>query len=200
MQLFNIFIVIQFQSIEFFLGKKVTHFVTDKPIDRDGNLLNVNNHYLSSTSLLIQPAKTPSPAQKSTASLHTFNDLNNSDERAACSRPKSRADAMVQRARTTTQPVSPIENKSVQCASTQSFSPNPMQLALNWGTPIWNTEYTLKFLEKVTFALKLENQQPRTTSSTKSSTNHHHNHHKTANVKQLNGEYIKIESIQKVRL
>lgn len=178
------------------MGKKVTHFVTDKPIDRDGNLLNVSNHYLSPSPLLIHHAKTPSPAPKS-ASLNAFNDLNTSDEKAACSRPKSRADAMVQRARTTTQPISPLESRSVQCASSQSLSTNPMQLALNWGTPIWNTEYTLKFLEKVSVALKLEHQQPRTTSSTKSSTHHHH-HHKTANVKQLNGEYIKIESTQKV--
>lgn len=101
---------------------------------------------------------------------------------------------MVQRARTTTQPISPIESKSVQCAAQQTILPNPMQLAQNWGTPIWNTEYTLKFLEKVSLALKLDN-QTRTTSSTKSS---HHHHHKTANVKHLNGEYIKIESTQKV--
>lgn len=182
------------QSIEFFLAKKVTHFVTDKPIDRDGNLLNVSNHFSSPSSLLIHPAKTPSPAQPKPSSLQLFNEINNSDDKAACSRPKSRADAMVQRARTTTQPVSPLENKSVQCATSQTLSPNPMQLAQHWGTPIWNTEYTLKFLDKVTNALKLEN-QPRTTSSTKPS---HHHHHKTANVKHLNGDYIKFESTQKV--
>lgn len=186
---------IWFQSIEFFLAKTVTHFVTDKPIDRDGNLLNVSAHYLSPSPLLIASAKTPSPAPKQPSSIHSVHDLNTSDDKqAACSRPRSRADAMVQRARTTTQPISPIESKSVQCAAQQTILPNPMQLAQNWGTPIWNTEYTLKFLEKVSLALKLDN-QTRTTSSTKSS---HHHHHKTANVKHLNGEYIKIESTQKV--
>lgn len=186
------------------MAKTVTHFVTDKPIDRDGNLLNVSNLYLSPSSLLISQqhqhsAKTPSPAPRP-SHVH---DLNNSDEkRAANSRPKSRADAMVQRARTTTQPVSPLESKSVQCAATQS--PNPVQLAQNWGKTIWNTEYTLKFLEKVTHELKLESQarttKTTTTSSTKSSHHHHHHHHhhKTANVKHLNGEYIKIESTQEV--
>lgn len=75
-----------------------------------------------------------------------------------------------------------------------------MQLALNWGTPIWSTGYTLKFLEKVTLALKQENQS-RPTSSTKSTHHHQHHHlHKTANVKHLNGQYIKIESLQKVSL
>ncbi|XP_055319868.1 uncharacterized protein LOC129577232 isoform X2 [Sitodiplosis mosellana] len=188
-------------SIEFFLAKKVTHFVTDKPIDRDGNLLSVSNHYLSPSSLLLSAqTKTPSPAQTKPASIQSLHDLNISDEKqaaaAAGSRPKSRADAMVQRARTTTQP---LDSKSVQCASSQSLLQNPMQLALNWGTPIWNTDYTLKFLEKVSLALKLENPATRTTSSTKSSHHHHnhHHHHKTANVKHLNGEYIKIESTQK---
>lgn len=144
-------------------------------------------------------AKTPSPAPKSASHVH---DLNNSDEkRTANSRPKSRADAMVQRARTTTQPVSPLESKSVQCAVVTQ-SPNPVQLAQNWGKTIWNTEYTLKFLEKVTHELKLDSQaRTTTTSSTKSSHHHHHHHHhhqKTANVKHLNGEYIKIESKQEV--
>ena len=139
------------QSIEFFLAKKVTHFVTDKPIDRDGNLLSVSNHYLSPSSLLLSAqTKTPSPAQTKPASIQSLHDLNTSDDKQAAatagSRPKSRADAMVQRARTTTQP---LDSKSVQCASSQSILQNPMQLALNWGTPIWNTDYTLKFLEKV---------------------------------------------------
>lgn len=183
------------------MAKTVTHFVTDKPIDRDGNLLNVTTHYLSPSSLLIsqqqqqhQQAKTPSPAPRPS---HAY-DLNNSDEKqwATNSRPKSRADAMVQRARTTTQPVSPLESKSVQCAATQS--PNPVQLAQNWGKPIWNTDYTLKFLEKVAHELKLDS-QARTTTSIKSTTHHHHHHHhKTANVKHLNGDYIKIESTQEV--
>lgn len=188
-----------FQSIEFFLAKTVTHFVTDKPIDRDGNLLNVSTHYLSPSPLLL--AKTPSPAPKQPSSIQSLHDLNNSDDKqAACSRPKSRADAMVQRARITPQPVSPLESKSLQCAATQSIlpsNPNPMQLAQHWGTQIWNTEHTLKFLDKVALALKLDH-QTRTTSSTKSSHHHHHHHHKTANVKHLNGDYIKIESTQKV--
>lgn len=177
------------------MAKTVTHFVTDKPIDRDGNLLTLSTYYLSPSSLLLsQSQKTPSPAPKQQpSSIQSLYDLNTSDDKqAACSRPKSRADAMVQRARTTTQPVSPHESKSLQCAAVQSIlPPNPMQLAQNWGTPIWNTEYTLKFLDKV----KLDT-QTRTTSSTKSS----HHHHKTANVKHLNGEYIKIESTQKVRM
>ncbi|XP_031640460.1 protein chiffon isoform X2 [Contarinia nasturtii] len=180
-------------SIEFFLAEKVTHFVTDKPIDRDGKLLSVCNHYLSPKSLLLSQTKTPSPVPK-TSCLQSLNDLNTSDEKqAACSRPKNRADAMVQRARTTTQS---LDSKSVQCASSQSLTQNPMQLALNWKTVIWNIEYTLKYLEKVSLALKFENQS-RTTSSTKSSHHHHHHQHKTANVKHLNGQYIKIESSQK---
>lgn len=184
------------------MAKTVTHFVTDKLIDRDGNLLNVSNHYLSPSSLLLSQqhhhqAKTPSPAPRPSSHV---NDLNNSNEkRTVNSRPKSRADAMVQRARTTTQPVSPLESKSVVQCAVVTQSPNPVQLAQKWGKTIWNTEHTLKFLDKVTHELKLDS-QARTASSTKSSHHHHHHHHhqKTANVKHLNGEYIKIESKQEV--
>lgn len=63
------------QSIEFFLAKTVTHFVTDKAIDRDGNLLNVSSHHLSPSPLFVSQA-TPSPAKKSQSLL--FFDLNDS--------------------------------------------------------------------------------------------------------------------------
>lgn len=185
------------QSIEFFLAKTVTHFVTDKSIDRDGNLLN-----LSPSPLYASQANTPSPAPKASSSILLSNDLNNSDEKATSSqKPKSRADAMVQRARTTTtqqQPVTflPIEHfKSIGCSSLPGFKPTPMQLAHSRGTPIWNTDYTLKFLDKVSLSLKLENQSTSTKATHQH--HHHHHHHKTANVKSLNGDFIKIESIQK---
>lgn len=66
------------QSIEFFLAKTVTHFVTDKAIDRDGNLLNVSSsQHLSPSPLFV--SQSPSPAQKSASHQSLlFLDLNDS--------------------------------------------------------------------------------------------------------------------------
>lgn len=68
--IFSIFLILFrfiLQSIEFFLAKNVTHFVTDKHIDRDGKLL--------TASPLSQPTpKTPQTPQAFGA--NQLNDLN----------------------------------------------------------------------------------------------------------------------------
>lgn len=97
---------------------------------------------------------------------------------ATSSKHRSRADAMLQRARIQTVDSG---NKITNLAH------SPVQLAKSWGTPIWTPEYTLKFLEKVSVALKLDYA---TTSGLPGS----HSRAKPANTKRLKGEYIKIES------
>lgn len=65
-----------------------------------------------------------------------------------------------------------------------NISSSPVLLAKTWGTPIWSTEYTLKFLEKISAALK-------------SDSSHNTSKGRPANVKHLHGDYIKIESTQR---
>lgn len=65
-----------------------------------------------------------------------------------------------------------------------NISSSPVQLAKTWGTPIWSTEHTLKFLDKISAALK-------------SDSSHNTSKGRPANVKHLHGHYIKIESNQR---
>lgn len=126
---------------------------------------------------------------------------------------------MLQRARNVQQQQTPYET-SIRCTNA-NLSQSPVQLAQSWGTPIWTTEYTLKFLEKVAVALKLES-RPSSVSHSSAHTantylqqqqaqhqNHHqgsavakanhrhHHHHKSTHQKQLKGDYIKIEAFPK---
>lgn len=105
---------------------------------------------------------------------------------------------MLQRARTVQQhQQSPYEN-SIRY-SNANLSQSPIQLAESWGIPIWTTEYTIKFLDKVSAVLKLDNRS--TTISDRLSGNAYRNNPikgvKSTNVKHLKGEYIKIESFQR---
>lgn len=108
---------------------------------------------------------------------------------------------MLQRARTVQQQQQQIPYEtSVRC-SNANLSQSPVQLAQSWGTPIWTTDYTLKFLDKVTAALKLEI-RPASVSRTAAQTTSTFDIGgvkpvKSANVKQLKGDYIKIEAFQK---
>lgn len=65
-----------------------------------------------------------------------------------------------------------------------NISSSPVQLAKNWGTPIWSTEHTLRFLEKISATLR-------------SDSSHNTSKGRPANVKHLHGDYIKIESAQR---
>lgn len=65
-----------------------------------------------------------------------------------------------------------------------NISSSPVQIAKTWGTPIWSTEHTLRFLEKISAALK-------------SDSSHNTSKGRPANVKHLHGDYIKIESNQR---
>lgn len=65
-----------------------------------------------------------------------------------------------------------------------NISSSPVHLAKTWGTPIWTTEHTLRFLEKISAALK-------------SDSSHNTSKGRPANVKHLHGHYIKIESTQR---
>ena len=73
--------------------------------------------------------------------------------------------------------------------SSSKLPNSPVQLAKTWGTLIWTPEHTLKFLEKVanTYRLHYVDRADR---------NGGHKV-KSANVKRLKGDYIKVEAIQK---
>lgn len=154
------------QSVEFFFTKEVTHFITDIPVDREP--------ILSTSPLFSAKTKEASLLPKPTTPL---------------SQPKSRADAMVQRARKIT------EQQSNTLSSIEGSIPTPIQLARKSGIPIWTTDYTLKFVEKVSISRKSTKND-----SKQNHYHHHHQHHqhqKAAKAKSLSGEYIKIESTQK---
>lgn len=72
-------------------------------------------------------------------------------------------------------------------------SQSPVQIARNLGTPIWSTEQTLKYLDKVLTAISNLNSKEGT------SNGRQHGHHRklSANTRVLKGNYIKIESFQK---
>lgn len=72
-----------------------------------------------------------------------------------------------------------------------SLSHSPVLLAKSWGTPIWTPEYTLKFLEKIKFALKVDYESKSTNQGTS------HRSARGANAKRLKGEYVKIETFQR---
>lgn len=151
--------------MEFFFTKEVTHFITDIPIDREP-ILSTSPLFSSKTT------KDASLPPKQTTPL---------------SQPKSRADAMVQRARKIT------EQQTNTLSSIEGSIPTPIQLARNLGIPIWTTDYTLKFVEKVSLSRK----NSKNDSKQNHYHHHHHQHQKAAKAKSLSGEYIKIESTQK---
>lgn len=79
---------------------------------------------------------------------------------------------------------------------------SPIQVARSWGRPIWSTDHTLKFLNKVCSALKLyastttsASQDISRRQGTKGTSNHRH--HKSAKVKSLKGYFIKVETLDK---
>lgn len=74
------------------------------------------------------------------------------------------------------------QNSSNQSKQLKRTSQSPVQIAKTYGTLIWTTDSTLKFLEKVFNDLKRNNR-------------HHHNHHtkKSSHARVLKGNYIKIE-------
>lgn len=85
---------------------------------------------------------------------------------AIATKSRSRADAILQRARS-------------QTAAASRISQSPVSLAKSWGTPIWTPEHALKFLDKVKSCIKLA--QPLIGGG------------KPANLKHLRGDYIKIQ-------
>lgn len=93
-------------------------------------------------------------------------------------------------------------NRELATGSSEK-SQSPIQVAKSWGRPIWTTEHTLKFLEKVCSALKLyasttvapvqdigSNRNGALGTSS-------HRHHKSARVKSLRGDFIKVETLDK---
>lgn len=88
-----------------------------------------------------------------------------------------------------------VDGQHVRCATSPNLSQNPVQLAQAWGTPIWSTEYTLKFLEKISLTVKVESQS-------KAGQHSHHSHHQhrgsSSHVKHFHGNYLKIEARQRV--
>ncbi|XP_037025088.1 protein chiffon isoform X2 [Bradysia coprophila] len=157
-------------SIEFFLAKEVTHFVTDKTFNRDGG---------SSNSSQVHTPKTPltpfTPYLSESANVGSPNVSSSNESRANSSKPRSRADAMLQKVR---------DQSCENSFKSTNISSSPVQLAKNWGTPIWSTEHTLRFLEKISATLR-------------SDSSHNTSKGRPANVKHLHGDYIKIESAQR---
>lgn len=68
-------------------------------------------------------------------------------------------------------------------------SQSPVQLAKNWGTPIWSTEQTLKYLDKVLAAINNFNLP--------SVRQNGHHRKLSSTTRLLKGNFIKIESFQK---
>lgn len=89
-------------------------------------------------------------------------------------------------------------------ANSPEKSESPIQIAKSWGRPIWTTEHTLKFLEKVSSALKIY--ASTTTAAPVKEISGHRNgsvatsnnrHNKSAKVKSLRGYFIKVETLDK---
>ncbi|KAJ6645692.1 Protein chiffon [Pseudolycoriella hygida] len=157
-------------SIEFFLAKDVTHFVTDKILNRDQGSSNSSQAHTPKTPL------TPfTPYLSEPANVGSPNVSSSNESRATCSKPLSRADAMLQKVR---------DRSCENSLKSTNISNSPIQLAKTWGTPIWSTEYTIKFLQKLCAAIK-------------SDLSHHTPKGRPANVKHLHGDYIKIESFSR---
>lgn len=83
-------------------------------------------------------------------------------------------------------------------------SQSPIQVAKSWGRPIWTTEHTLKFLEKVSSALKIYASTTPVVPVQEIGGNRngslattYHRHHKSAKVKSLRGDFIKVETLDK---
>lgn len=85
---------------------------------------------------------------------------------ATCSKPKSRADAMLQRSRSVQQQQ---QRQPVSFEHSAAKSQSPVQLAQTWDKPIWTPEYTLEFLEYTTQCVKLDRRNRH---------HHHHHHHR----------------------
>lgn len=93
-------------------------------------------------------------------------------------------------------------NKRELAADSSEKSQSPIQVAKSWGRPIWSTEHTLKFLEKVCSALKI---YASTTTvapvqeigGNRNGTLASSRHHKSAKVKSLRGDFIKVETLDK---
>lgn len=68
-------------------------------------------------------------------------------------------------------------------------SQSPVQLARNWGTPIWSTDQTLKYLDKVLAAINNFNLP--------SCRQNGHHRKLSSTTRLLKGNFIKIESFQK---
>lgn len=161
-------------SIEFFLGKEVTHFITDKQLKSD-NCATLPSPKAPST------PQTPRTSASIELAAAAISSPTHESKGTPSSIPRSRADAMLQRACLQNQ-----DNRFSQHNNSpyKRASQSPVQIAKTYGTPIWTTEYTLKFLEKVLLDIS-HHQRHR----------HHSNHQtkKANNARVLKGNYIKIE-------
>lgn len=105
--------------------------------------------------------------------------INISFRQANSSKPRSRADAMLQKV---------FDQSCENSFKSTNISSSPVQLARTWGTPIWSTEYTIKFLQKISAAIRSDSSHHTSRGLSKG---------RPANVKHLHGDYVKIESTQR---
>ncbi|XP_046606051.1 uncharacterized protein LOC124298292 isoform X1 [Neodiprion virginianus] len=164
--------------IELFFGRSVTLVVSDR-VDKSGQTsgdkvkwgwVSGGSGGLPSLRSVELPTPTPTPPTPSPAAESPL--ANSTNLRGIASRPKSRADAMLERA--LTQP--------------QQYSVDPLKNAQNWGIPIWPTSKLQIWLDKIYVSLKgtcnlKQIQQLSVNKDTK--------------VKQLKAPYIKFESFQR---
>lgn len=151
-------------SIEFLLTKDVTHFITDRVLENKDPFVN-------------SPSAPASPRTSLSNYSETGSNASAGNDSKRGGKIKSRADAMLQRARKVT----------TESERPPLLSRSPSQVARRWGTPIWDTEHALKYFDKVYNAIK-EHYKGEFPPKSKE---------KAGNAKVLKGNFIKIESFHK---
>lgn len=128
--------------LELFLVKEVTHVVTDR------------EECLSGARGVGSNPRTPRTPQKpqdaSLGDCHQQQHGSSSSSTPARGRPKTRADAMLERARSNT----PTQPYAAQLRDT-------FKQAKAWGIPVWSIDRALVWLEKVASGVTAEKQKPR---------------------------------------
>ncbi|XP_017771609.1 PREDICTED: protein chiffon isoform X2 [Nicrophorus vespilloides] len=147
--------------LELFLVKEVTHVVTDKEVWENAS---------KGGGSIPKTPQTPSSHQSCSYSDHGTPEHSNAPNRGG--RPKTRADAMLERARKTT-PVTVVAK-------------DPLVQAKQWGVKVCSAEIVLQWLEKVSEALRK-----------RISSSYHLQHNRRYKVVELKAPYVKYEAFDR---
>ncbi|XP_063695744.1 protein chiffon [Culicoides brevitarsis] len=202
-------------SVEFFLSKDITHFITDKQhpqatVSRTSSQ-NQSSTTFSPLTSANQTPQTPASLDVQSVSSPSLPTVLESRTNSINNKQISRAEALLLRARQSQLQNSPNTPRNSNTAnSSAEKTQSPIQVARAWGRPIWTTEQTLKFLEKVSSALKIYASGGKTASTAQDITGNRilasnantaaaaaHRHHKSTKVKSLRGDFIKVETLDK---